>query len=101
MGTTEIKGVTVEWDDQKNKDNKKKHGISFDAAAYVFGDDNRIEIYDEAHSFEEDRYQVIGMAGCLVFAVYTVRGERHRIISARIADSNEKRFYYGNHKSYN
>ena len=46
----------IEWDDEKNEINVRKHGISFETAAYVFADENRIELYDELHSDEEDRY---------------------------------------------
>lgn len=101
MSVIEINEIIVEWDEQKNRNNKKKHGISFEAAAYVFQDDNRIELYDEAHSVEENRYMIIGKARRLMFVVYTMRDERYRIITARKANSKEMRLYYGNHKSYN
>ena len=40
---TEIAGHPVEWDDKKNEINKRKHGISFETAALVFADKDRIE----------------------------------------------------------
>lgn len=46
----------MEWDDRKNEINKRKHGISFETAAHVFEDINRIEYFDEAHSADEDRF---------------------------------------------
>ena len=58
-------------------------------------DDNRIEIYDEANSIEEDRYITIGLAGDILFVVYTERGTRIRLISARLANARERRVYYG------
>ena len=50
----------VEWDEIKRRTNIQKHGISFETAALVFADDERIEYYDKLHSLEEDRYIVIG-----------------------------------------
>lgn len=38
----------------------KKHGISFKSAARIFFDYDRIEFYDEDHSYDEDRYNTIG-----------------------------------------
>ena len=53
-----------EWDEEKAKTNLNKHGVSFEMAAKVFFDQNRIEIYDDAHSHgDEDRFITIGMAG--------------------------------------
>ena len=40
MKNTIIEGCTVEWDDRKNETNRKKHGISFFVAAYVFADED-------------------------------------------------------------
>ncbi len=56
---TVIEGLPVERDDRKNEINKKKHGISFETAALVFADKERIEYYDRLHSDEEDRYIVL------------------------------------------
>ena len=85
----------IEWDDKKNEINKRKHGINFEAAAYVFTDPARLEFFDEAHSDEEDRYQVVGSVGKIVFVVYTERGNTTRMISARFATAEERRMYYG------
>ena len=87
----------MEWDDRKNKINREKHGISFETAAHVFEDINRIEFYDEAHSTEEDRYIVLGLVRKVLFVVYTDRGDATRIISARKATNAETEVYYGNY----
>ena len=92
---TEIKGRLVEWDDRKNEINKRKHGLGFETAAYVFMDPNCVELYDELHSDEEDRYQIIGRVGTILFVVYTERGDVSRIISALPATAKERRMYYG------
>lgn len=89
-----------EWDDEKEKKNIQKHKITFSAAATVFADDNRLEILDEEHSEAEERYKVIGRIGAavsIVLVVYTPRGNRIRIISARKATSRERKMYYDNY----
>ena len=83
------------WDENKNKANRKKHGIDFQDAVLVFNDDNRIEFYDESHSEDEDRYDTIGLVEDVLFVVYTERGRLTRIISARIATPKERSLYYG------
>jgi len=61
----------------------------------IFLDDNLIDDYDEEHSDEEDRIKVIGRVGKILVVIYTERGEKYRIISARNATKTEKRRYYG------
>ena len=90
-----IGGVLVEWDRKKAAINKQKHGISFETAALIFADENRIERRDERHSQDEDRWQVIGMVNDVLFVVYTERGEAVRLITARAATPNERMEYYG------
>lgn len=85
--------MTFEWDEAKNQLNKKKHGISFDTAAYVFQDRNYIEMYDFEHSTQEDRYIAIGCVGEVLFVVFTERRENIRLISARLATEAERRLY--------
>ena len=114
-------GMLFEYDSEKNRKNIEKHGISFKSAARVFFDYDRIELYDEMHSGEEDRYDTIGdtSAGNLtvignlqdthrvddiLFVVYTERAtvdenektrEVVRLISARLATNFERGVYYG------
>lgn len=73
--------LKFEWDEDKERINRQKHGISFKTAALVFED--------------EDRYITIGMAGEVLFVVYTERKETIRIISARLATARERSLYYG------
>lgn len=89
--------MQFEWDDEKNTMNIKKHKISFSIAKFVFNDKNRIEIFDELHSIDEDRYITIGLIDqvpLVVMVVYTERGQRIRLISARKATAEERRMYY-------
>ena len=57
---TMIADTLVEWDENKNQQNIHKHGISFQTAALVFADEERIEYLDKLHSQDEDRYVVLG-----------------------------------------
>ena len=86
--------MRFQWDENKNLINQKKHGISFQTASRVFEDENRIEIYDDMHSFNEDRYNTIGVVNDVLFVVYTERKDNIRIISARLATREERRLYY-------
>ena len=92
---TTIVETLVEWDDNKNLTNIKKHGISFETAALVFADEERIEYYDKLHSIDEDRYVVLGCVQGILYVVYTMREEAVRLISARMANPTERRIYYG------
>ena len=84
---------TFQWDEDKARRNKLKHGISFETAALVFEDENRIERYDDEHSADEDRWITVGKVEDILFVVYTERGEDIRLISARAADEDERREY--------
>lgn len=91
--------MNFEWDDDKEQKNITKHGLDFRTAILVFGDANRIEMYDEAHSDMEDRYITIGAINGVVtvlYVVYTERRDSIRIISARCATRREKEVYYEN-----
>jgi len=96
--------LKFEWDNNKEQINIKKHNIKFSTAAMVFGDNYRLEFYDERHSSHyEDRYITIGMVdeiAVVVVVVYTERGEYIRIISARRANSHERRLYYDSSARY-
>ena len=92
---TNIGETLVEWDDNKNRINIRKHGISFATAALVFADEERIEYYDKLHSQDEDRYVVLGCVQGILYVVYTMRNESARLISARMATPTERKIYYG------
>ena len=90
-----IDGTIVEWDDTKNQTNIRKHGISFETAALVFADEERIEYLDKLHSQDEERYMVLGWVHGVLLVVYTMRGEYARLISARMATASERSVYDG------
>ena len=95
--------MNIEWDENKNQQNKQKHHISFETASYVFADPFRLERYDRSDNnvLEEESFLTIGKVGDVLFVVSTERFEAYRIISARLANAEERRLYYGNSKKRN
>jgi uncharacterized DUF497 family protein len=88
--------VRVEWDVDKNRENLEKHGISFEEASdLLLGIADSMEVFDAAHSEDEDRYIAIGpIVRGLIVVVFTERDEETvRIISAREATRRERRRY--------
>jgi len=87
--------MNFDWDVAKAASNKAKHGVSFNVAAKVFLDPNRIEMYDGREDYDEDRWATIGYVDpAVLFVVYTVRDEETiRIISARKAVPYEQKQY--------
>lgn len=87
--------LLFEWDEKKARTNKKKHGVSFESAATIFGDPNAITVLDHSSSQDEDRYVTIGMSvvGPLIVVCHTDRNHRIRIISARKANAQERKQY--------
>ena len=87
----ELGDLKFVWDAETNF---KKHKVSFRTAAEVFLDDNRFDDIDELHSDFEDRFKVIGLVEKVLVVIYTERGDRNRIISARHATKEEEDEYY-------
>ena len=87
--------LRVQYDEAKNQKNIRKHGISFIEAEAAITDPLSIHLYDEAHSGSEDRWLAIGNSdGKKLVISFTVRGEEHRIISARKATRIEEKVYF-------
>jgi len=113
-----------EWDEDKSRRNRKKHGFSFEEILEIFDDPAFLEGYNWEHSGKEDRYYGIGTLGSVLYIIvfYTYRKkynlddivdggekghsvhdsgpppyifERIRLISARQADSEEQEEYHG------
>ena len=51
-----------EWDNAKDRQNQKKHGVSFALAQFAFLDKNRVILEDLEHSEHEKRYYCLGSA---------------------------------------
>jgi hypothetical protein len=89
--------MQFEWDDDKNRANLKKHGISFEEAQTVFFDPLTKVAADPDHSNEEDRFIAVGHSSqgrqLLIVHIYRERAHAIRIISARRLTRNEKKQY--------
>lgn len=87
--------MEFEWNPDKADINLRKHSISFHEATTVFDDSLSVTFPDPDHSIGEERYVIIGMSelGKLLIVSHTDRENRIRIISARTANRQEKRFY--------
>jgi hypothetical protein len=82
-----------EWDSSKALSNIRKHGVRFADAVTVLEDEQGLTITDD--SGDERRWVTLGMdaVGQILVVVYTLRGDRIRIISARRATPREQKQY--------
>ena len=72
-----------EWDDNKDKINQRKHGVSFALAQLAFLDKKRVILEDVGHSNDEKRYYCLGrVAGGVLTVRFTYRKNKIRIIGA-------------------
>ena len=89
--------IQFEWDEAKNRQNIRKHGVSFEEAQTVFLDDHAIRFYDPDHSQDEDRFIMLGISFNLRILVvchcYKENDSVIRIISARKATRQEAQHY--------
>jgi uncharacterized protein len=90
--------VEFSWDERKNRTNRSKHGISFEAAILVFDDPHHLTRQDREVAGEL-RWQTIGMVNGIhvLLVAHTIdedEDEEHvRILSARKATRNEQSIY--------
>ena len=78
-----MKKATFEWDEEKNKENQAKHGVSFLIAQKAFLDPHRVIAEDSTHSTEENRYYCMGHVSDGILTVrFTYRGNVIRIYGA-------------------
>ena len=89
--------LRFEWDERKNRENQRKHGVSFDEARSVFFDQQAVEFYDDECGQLEDRFLLLGVSAKLriLMVCHCLRDDGNviRIISARKATKNEQRDY--------
>jgi hypothetical protein len=87
--------VEFEWDIRKAAENLKKHHVSFEEAASVFGDPLAITFNDPDHSFGERRSLTFGLSsdGQLLVVSHTGRRTKVRLITARPATRHERKIY--------
>jgi uncharacterized protein len=78
-----MRKATFEWDEEKDKENQAKHGISLAVAQQAFLDPHRVIAEDVTHSSEEDRYYCMGRVSESILTVrFTYRGHVIRIYGA-------------------
>ncbi len=94
--------MQFEWDFEKEKSNIAKHKLTFSDACHVFADIYQLNLFDEDHSGDEDRWVVIGEVPVMkiIVVIHTIRqtlineDSRVRIISARKATKKEREMYF-------
>jgi uncharacterized DUF497 family protein len=93
-----MKKLKFEWDNNKDRVNTSKHGVTFDEAQTAFYDEYAIQFFDPEHSESEDRFLLLGTSFKLKMLVvcHCFRDEETvvRIISARKADKDETKVYW-------
>ena len=84
-----------EWDKGNIDKSYQKHGITPNEAEQVFTDEDVQEEKDIKHQEKEKRYIAIGKNATdkILFIVFTMRKNKIRVISARIANQKERRLY--------
>lgn len=91
--------MRFEWDSSKAASNARKHKVTFEVAKTVFYDDFAVQFFDEEHSFDEERFLLLGMSSdariLLVCHCEREDGDVIRIISARKATESEAQNYGG------
>lgn len=87
--------LKFEWDVPKSNANLRKHGVSFEEAASVFGDPLALTFADPDHSIREARFVTIGQShrDLLLVVAHVERGRTIRIISARKTTKHERTIY--------
>ncbi len=88
--------MRFEWDENKAASNEAKHGVSFEEAKRVFYDAHAVILFDEEHSWNEQRMKIIGAINSRLLVVIYVEivEDLIRIITAFEAGTREKRLYY-------
>jgi uncharacterized protein len=82
------------WDERKNRDNIKRHGIAFTDARRIF-EGPTVEKIDDRFDYGEVPVYAIGLVnGLEITVVYTDRDDKRRIISAWRAEPHERRFFW-------
>ena len=92
-----MNSISFVWDEKKARENLEKHKVSFEEAQTVFFDPNARMIFDTEHSFDEERFILLGISSGLRLLVvchsYREDDMVIRVISARKATKNEQKQY--------
>lgn len=89
--------MEFEWNEEKAASNLLKHKVSFEEAKTVFDDPLYVDFYDPDHSYDEDRYIIIGESqqARLLLVSYTERGNAIRLISAIVTQMEREAYEEG------
>lgn len=91
--------IRFTWDERKNRENIRKHGVSFEEASTIFSGFPLQVYYDPDHSRAEERYIAVGFSergrALLVVHCENRKGTEIRIISARKATAKERESAFG------
>jgi uncharacterized DUF497 family protein len=96
--------MQFEWDEHKNRQNRRKHDVGFETAVLVFDDPYALTQRDLSVE-DEERWITVGAIGpgsvlLVVHAFYEKQDEEIiRIISARAAESHERSAYEEAHQA--
>ena len=92
-----VQDLQFEWDEQKNVQNRRRHGVSFEEAETVFLDDQALLLDDPDHSDREERFILLGLSTVVRMLVvchcYRASDGVIRLISARKANLTERKAY--------
>ncbi|MDZ7318626.1 MAG: BrnT family toxin [candidate division KSB1 bacterium] len=88
-----LQGLEFEWDENKARANVAKHGVTFEEAAEAFFDPFYREGDASINGERRDFIMGYSLSQRLLLVVHTQRGERTRIISARLATRSERKLY--------
>ena len=95
QGRSRLRDDDFEWDDRKAAANLAKHNISFEVARLAIAGPFCASRDDRRDSYGEDRAMLVGISqGRFLTVAYTLRDERTRIISARLSEPHEKKWYH-------
>ena len=90
--------ISFEWDAEKDCENQRRHGVSFEVAQYAFADPARVIAQDLAHSEDEDRFFCFGRVGKGILTVrFTYRAGAIRIFGAGYWRKGRKIYEQENH----
>lgn len=82
--------MEFEWDEAKSEWTRRERGFGFDLAIEIF-DGPVVEWEDCRRDWGEVRTAAVGVVnGRFLTVIYTMRGDKRRIISARVSRKKEK-----------
>ena len=84
-----------EWDAHNAEKNWLRHGVSPEECEQIFFNRPLVAGDDVMHSAKETRYYVLGITDSerMLFVAFTVRSKKIRVITARDANSKERKVY--------